>query len=108
MQLNASVVNTVCSRPASSGRSSSSVLPRETMISCALGAEKFPYTAHCAARNLSHSCFNKWFGGHAPRVQACAEVLGANMQCKVTVELYLYAGRSAERQMVQKHDGWRR
>jgi hypothetical protein len=31
-----------CTLPASSGRSSSSTLPRATTISCTLGAEKLP------------------------------------------------------------------
>ena len=39
---NTSVECTTCTRPASSGRSSSSTLPRPTTISCTLGAEKLP------------------------------------------------------------------
>ncbi len=56
MQANISTVYTVCRRPLSSGRSSSSVLPRDTMISCALGAEKLPYTAHCQRRGPRQCC----------------------------------------------------
>ncbi len=42
-----SVENTTWSLPASSGRRSSKTLPRDTTISCTLGAEKLPYIAHC-------------------------------------------------------------
>ena len=45
MMPNTSVVNMTCVLPVSSGRSSSKVLFRATTISCAFGAEKFPYTA---------------------------------------------------------------
>lgn len=42
MMPNTSVLWMACTLPASSGRSSSSTLPRATTISCTLGAEKLP------------------------------------------------------------------
>jgi hypothetical protein len=42
MTPNTSVLCTTCTLPASSGRSSSSTVPRAATISCTLGAEKLP------------------------------------------------------------------
>jgi len=47
MTPNTSVLTIVCILPLSSGLSSSSTLLRDTTISCAFGALKLPYTAHC-------------------------------------------------------------